>query len=157
VTECETSFHSVEPCYGLVYTGQRFPWLTFFSMGYWFDRYQRERQTLHLVEGAIRVRKPKYEEYERGLYFYGFATQSPGEQRKLVDLASNKDLIGAPADTYLLLYLYNAGLPVRNPKLRYPVSIDHRLARELDRQDLLARKERDDCAFLKSPEEQQAT
>jgi hypothetical protein len=121
-------------------------------MGYWMDAHQRRAQVLHLAEGNIKVGKPEFEEYERGLSFYGFATQDPRVGRKLVDLASNKDVIGAPVDTSLLIYLYNAGRMVRDPKVRDPMPIDPKLARKLLREHTLNSRDRALCPFLDEPD-----
>ena len=86
---------------------------------------------MHLAEGNIKVDKDEFKEYEKGLYFYGFATQNEWEELKLVDLASNKDAIGIHVDTGLLLYLYNAGRVSRDPKVRIPVPIDPKLSARL--------------------------
>jgi len=152
VTECRTSLSSAEFCQGLVYSDRRAPWITFFSMGYWMDYYQRRRQILHLAEGNIRVNRDEFEKYEHGLYFYGFATQHEREERKLVDLASNKDVIGMPVDTRLLVYLYNAGRMVRDPKVREPVPIDPKLAAELLRKEIVTGRDRAICLFLERAE-----
>ena len=117
VTKCQTSFYSTEVCQGLVTSGETKPWIIFFSLGHWTDLKEMAEQTLHLAEGNIRVNNDKYKKFRGGLYFYGFATQNSSgrEKLKLVDLASNKDSIGIPADTELLLYLYNAGASKRDP------------------------------------------
>lgn len=148
-TECNTSFNSAKFCQGLVYTGEKVPWITFFSMGYWRDRYEKTEQILHLVEGNIKVDNEKYEEkYGKELYFYGFATQNYREELKLVDLASNKDIIGAPVDTNLLLYLYNAGVLKRNPKLKRLIPVDLKLSAKLLRSEIEATKDKEVCQFL---------
>jgi hypothetical protein len=153
MTECETSLRSAEFCQGMVYSGRRRPWITFFSMGYWMDRYEKQANTLHLVEGNIEVQNKLYEEkYGKELYFYGFATQDYREELKLVDLASNKGIIGEPADTQLLLYLYNVGAPRRNPRLIRLVPIEPKLSLELLRQEVLATKEKEVCPFLEAGE-----
>jgi hypothetical protein len=95
------------------------------------------------------VGKDEYKRrYENGLYFYGFATQNHREELKLVDLASNKDDIGVPADSELLLYLYNAGVLKRNPKLRRIKPLDPRLSAELLREEIEITKDKDICPFL---------
>ena len=121
-------------------------------MGYWMDHFRRRGQILHLAEGNIRVDRDEFEEYEHGLYFYGFATQHEREERKLVDLASNKDVIGVPADTRLLVYLYNAGRMVRDPVVREPVPIDPKLAAELLRKEIVTGRDRAICPFLERAE-----
>ena len=150
VTECKTSFKSTEFCQGLVHSGRRVPWITFFSMGYWMDRYEKPEQILHLAEGNIKVDNEKYEEkYGKELYFYGFATQNYREDIKLVDLASNKDIIGEPVDTNLLLYLYNAsGARERNPKLKRFIPVDLKLSAKLLRAEIEATKDKELCPFL---------
>ena len=149
VTECKTRFESSEFCQGLVYSGKRVPWITFFSMGYWRDRYEKPEQILHLAEGNIKVDNEKYEEkYGKELYFYGFATQNYREDLKLVDLASNKDIIGEPVDTNLLLYLYNAGVIKRNPKLKRFIPVDLKLSAKLLRAEIEATKDKEVCPFL---------
>ncbi len=157
ITECKTSFNSTEFCQGVIETREKHPWLTFFSMGYWMDRFQIKKHILHLAEGNIQVHKPEYEEYKNGLYFYGFATQHQYEDLKLVDLASNKDIIGAPASTQLLLYLYNAGVMVRNPRLRLPLPIDPKLSLKLMRDEILSIKKKDICQFLKEEKKENIT
>jgi hypothetical protein len=149
VTECETPFRSVEFCQGMVHSGERHPWLTFFSMGYWFDPYQR--QTLHLAEGSVHVQKEGLERFEKGLYCYGFATQYGRQDLKLVDLSSNEDIIGMPAETRLLLYFYNAGRVTRDPKVRRPDPIDPKLTARLLRERILRSRDRDLCPFLEEP------
>ena len=154
-TECETSFASAEFCQGLVYSGKRVPWITFFSMGYWMDRYEKMAHILHFVEGNIKVDNEKYaEKYGRALYFYGFATQNYREELKLVDLASNKDIIGEPVDTHLLLYLYNAGVLKRDPKLRRFIPTDLKLSAKLLRDEVEATKDKELCSFLRESSEQ---
>lgn len=106
VTVCDTPFASADSCQGVPYatTDEPIPWITFFSMGCWTRQPPSDRpiQTLHLVEGNIR-----FGEEGKELYCYGFATRNnPLEEKlKLVDLATNGDVIGAPVDTELLLYL----------------------------------------------------
>jgi len=157
VTECKTSFRGAESCQGLVYSDRRVPWLTFFSMGYWRSRYEGRGQVLHLAEGNIEVAKDGLEESEKGLYFYGFSTQETREELKLVDLASNRDVIGVPADTGLLLYMYNAGRVTRDPKVRVPVPVDPKSVARLLREELLTIRERPSCPFLEEPEERKRT
>jgi hypothetical protein len=150
ITECKTSFESTEFCQGLVYTNKRYPWITFFSMGYWIDRYQKQRQILHLVEGNIEVDNDKFEKkYGKELYYYGFSTQNYHEELKLVDLASNKDIIGEPVDTNLLLYLYNAGAFERNPKLRRLIPVDLKLPVKLLKEEIEATKDKEECPFFR--------
>lgn len=149
ITECKNSFNSTEFCQGLVYSAKRVPWIIFFSMGYWRDPFEKPEQILHLVEGNVKVDIDKYKEYEKGLYFYGFATKNYQEELKLVDIASNKDVIGEPADTELLLYLYNAGVPLRNPKLIRFIPIDLKLSAKLLREEIAVTKEIKICPFLK--------
>jgi len=153
VTECKTPLASTEFCQGLVYSREKVPWISFFSMGYWMDRHEKKEQILHLVEGNIKVGKNKYKDYPRGLYFYGFATQNYDGELKLVELANNKDVIGEPVDTQILLYLYNAGYSVKNPKLRMPIPIDAIQAAKLLRQEIVATKDLPICPFLKGPVE----
>jgi hypothetical protein len=150
-TECNTPFWSVDFCQGLVYTNKTYPWLTFFSMGYWFDRYQR--QTLHLVEGNIKVRKEGFEGCEQGIYFYGYATRYGRQGLKLVDMSSNEDIIGIPAKTRLLLYLYNAGRVTRDPKVKLPDPIDPKLAAQLQSERIAKSRERDLCPFLEEADD----
>ncbi len=148
-TECKTSFNSVKSCQGVVYSGKKVPWITFFSMGYWQDRYEKPMQFLHLAEGNIEVDNEKYgEKYGKKFYFYGFATQNLIDELKLVDLASNKDVIGMPANTNLLLYLYNAGDIRRNPKLLRRMPVDLKLSRKLLREEIEAKTDRELCPFL---------
>lgn len=142
ITECETPLASAESCQGPAYSRERHPWITFFSMGYWMDRYEKVEQILHLVEGNMRVGR-------REAYFYGFATQNERVELKLVDLASNKDIIGMPVDTEHLLYLYNAGRVIgRDPKVRMPAPIDPKLSAKLLREEIIAAKDREICPFL---------
>ena len=147
-TDCNNAFESIESCQGIYPSGEKHPWLAFFSMGYWRDRYQRKTRILHLVEGTIRTRK-LLEESGKDAYFYGFSTQNPNQDLKLVDLASNKDAIGEPADTKLLIYLYNAGLAIRNPKEREFQPIDLKLSTKLQRNELEIIKKKELCPFLK--------
>ena len=156
-TECKTSFASAEFCQGLVYSGKRVPWITFFSMGYWMDRYEKPGQILHLVEGNIKMGNEKYaEKYGGELYFYGFATQNYREELKLVDLASNKDIIGEPVDTNILLYLYNVGVRKRNPKLNRVIPIDLKLSATLLRGEIEATKDKELCPFFREGDEQKS-
>ena len=114
---------------------------------------------MHLVEGNIKVDNEKYEErYGKELYFYGFATQNYRyrDELKLVDLASNKDIIGVPVDTNLLLYLYNAGVIKRNPKLNRLIPIDLKLPAELLRKEIEATKDEELCSFLRESGEQKS-
>lgn len=153
VTECDTSLESAEFCQGLVYSNERVPWITFFSMGYWMDRHQREEQILHLAEGNIRVGN----EYKAELYFYGFATQNYREELKLVDLASNKNIIGMPVHAELVLYLYNAGSVFgRNPKVRIPAPIDPKLSAKLLREEIIKTRDKEICPFLEEPDKQKS-
>ncbi len=152
LTECKTSFASHESCQGLVYTRAKYPWITFFSMGYWMDRWEKQADTLHLVEGTITVGQERLEQRPRRFSVYGFATHNPQTDLKLVDLASNKTVIGEPADTELLLYLYNAGLPRRNPLRQIPVPIEPKVTMQLLRDEILATKDQDLCPFLKERE-----
>lgn len=140
MTECETPFGSEKFCQGLVYSGEKQPWITFFSMGYWMDRYEKKEQSLHLVEGNIQVEKGLYE-------FYGFSTLNYQTELKLVDLASNRDVIGAPVDTDFLLYLYNVDIPSKNPPMRMPVPLDTKLSEELLRKEKAALKDKETCPF----------
>ncbi|NYT01274.1 MAG: hypothetical protein GKC10_00710 [Methanosarcinales archaeon] len=151
-TECNETFGSVESCQGVVPSGDKQPWITFFSMGYWMDRYQRKVQILHLVEGTIKSSRI-LEEYRKGAYFYGFATQNYSRELKLVDLASNKDVIGEPADSRLLMYLYNAGPAVANPKVRKLLPLDLKLSTLLQRKEIEILKEKEICPFLQEGEE----
>lgn len=147
-TDCNNAFESIESCQGLYPSGERHPWLAFFSMGYWKDQNEEKAQILHLVEGTIKTSKG-LDENRKGTYFYGFSTQNPNHELKLVDLASNKDVIGEPADTKLLIYLYNAGLAIRNPKLREILPIDSKLSIKLHRMEMEIIKEKEICPFLK--------
>jgi hypothetical protein len=156
-TECKTSFESAEFCQGLVYTQRRFPWVTFFSMGYWMDRYEKKITVLHLVEGNIRVENERYEKkYGNEHYFYGFATHNDREELKLVDLASNQNVIGEPANTHLLLYLYNAGAFCKNPRLLSLIPEDLKLSLKLVREEREITKEREICSFLQKLDEQKS-
>lgn len=151
-TFCKTLFESDEQCMGFVRSRDRHRFLTFFSMGYWLDRLRRTRIDLHLVEGKIRFRNNS--ELREPLYFYGFSTQNFLEELKLVDLADNGDIIGEPADTRALLYLYNAGAMRRNPKEPF-VWEYKRLSSEIMRRDLELLKERAPCPFVKEVEKKE--
>ena len=149
-TICKTLFESADQCQGFVRTGDKHSFLTFFSMGYWFDRYTRKKISLHLVEGKIGFENNR-ELGGEPRYFYGFSTQNPMEEMKLVDLAGNKDIIGVPVDTEVLLYLYNAGAMRRNP--REPFVWEYkRLSAEIMRRDFELLREREPCPFEKEPE-----
>jgi len=106
-------------------------------------------QILHLAEGNIEVDNERYEEkYGKEFYFYGFATQNHSEELKLVDLASNEDVIGMPVNTNLLLYLYNACAIKRNPKLLRHIPVDLKLSTKLLRKEIEATKDKELCPFL---------
>lgn len=152
-TECETPFRSTHFCQGMVHSGKRLPWMTFFSMGYWMDRLQREKHILHLVEGNIKLDRKEFEEYKYGLSFYGFTTQREFGRRKLVDLVDNATVIGQPADSKYLLYLYNAGRMYRDPKVRKLTPKDLKLPAKLLREELIKSKDRELCPFLEDEKE----
>lgn len=145
VTACDTRFSSADFCQGIPYatSDEPTPWITFFSMGCWTmpRRSDRPVQTLHLVEGNMRFGRERKE-----LYCYGFATRNkPLEERKpkLVDLATNEDVIGAPADTNLLLYLYDAKGEGRYVEI--PVSLDLKSKKLM--QEKIRPSEGRECAF----------
>ncbi|MBN1480899.1 hypothetical protein EH223_00275 [candidate division KSB1 bacterium] len=147
MTECNTVFQSSKSCQGLHYTAEPHSWLTFLSMGYWRDSYRRKYQTLHLSEGSIKFIGPISDELENGLYFYGFSTQSSLTDLKLVDYADNRDVIGAPAPTRLLIYLYNAGKAYLNPPLRDTLEIDPEFSTQLIRKEIILAREKNLCPF----------
>ena len=71
-----------------------------------------------------------------------------------MDLADNGDIIGEPADTRALLYLYNAGAMRRNPKEPF-VWEYKRLSSEIMRRDREILKERATCPFVKEGEKKE--
>jgi hypothetical protein len=146
---CYNGVRSREFCQGMVYTGVKHPWITFFNMGYWTDTYGRQLMSLHLVEGDIKMESRMFiGKYGPNLYFYGFATNNFYTTRKLVDLASNQTDIGVPKPTKLLLYFYNPGSFRLNPIVR-PRLISPKLQRTLIQQLQEKMKEQKECPFLK--------
>lgn len=151
---CENEVAGTQFCQGMVYNGQKYPWITFFSMGYWIEPYRKSRTILHLVEGNIKLGGDYFvQKFGKEQYFYGFATQNPLSELKLVDLASNSNAIGVPKDTRLLLYFYNTGPPLRNPTVR-PSLISPQLQYKLFRGLQKLTKEKEECPFLKEGEKQ---
>jgi hypothetical protein len=151
---CENEVTGTQFCQGMVYTGDQNPWITFFSMGYWIEPYGNSRTRLHLVEGNIKIDGENFvQQVEKEQYFYGFATENLMTELKLVDLASNSNVIGVPRDTRLLLYFYNAGPSQRNPTVR-PSLISPQLQRKLFRKLQKLTKEKEECPFLKENEKQ---
>ena len=154
---CDNEVTSTQFCQGMVYSGQKYPWITFFSMGYWIESYgyYRSRTILHLVEGNIKLGGEYFvHEFGKEQYFYGFATQNPSTELKLVDLASNSNAIGVPKDTQLLLYFYNPGIKLLNPIVR-PTLVSPELQYKLFRGLQKLTKEKEECPFLKESEKQQ--
>jgi hypothetical protein len=151
---CGNEVTSTQFCQGMVYSGDQYPWITFFSMGYWTESYGNPGTKLHLVEGNIKIDGENFvQDVEEEQYFYGFATWHPLYQRKLVDLASNSNAIGVHKDTQLLLYFYNAGPSQLNPTVR-PGLISPQLQRKLFRKLQKLTKEKEECPFLKEGEKQ---
>ena len=79
--------------------------------------------------------------------FYGFSTLSYLKELKLVDLASNKDVIGAPADTEFLLYLYTVDAG-KNLPIRILIPVDTKLSDELLIKEKSALEDRQTCPFV---------
>lgn len=158
ITECRNSVESADLCMGLVYSNRRVPWITFFSMGYWYNPYARkDRIVLHLVEGNTKIKgKNLVSQFGEEQYCYGFGTQHYLSEHKLVDMASNQNTIGAPDETKLLMYFYNPGnIRILNPVER-PPKLEPRLYRTLLKDELKAAKGRDeDCPFLEDKQQKQ--
>ena len=150
-TACKSHFESAKSCMGYVGTGEPHDFLTFLSMGYWDYPKMDARVDLHLVEGSVRFEN--HYEKEMSRYFYGFSTYMFDEDLKLVDLVDNRDIIGVPEDTELLLYLFNAGVRARNPKERY-IELDPRVSHRLVRSKREYTKKREECPFMLNEEPQ---
>lgn len=152
---CENQVEGTQFCQGMVYSGEKYPWITFFSMGYWIEPYGKSRTNLHLVEGNIKLGGGYFvHEFGKEQYFYGFATQNFLSELKLVDLASNSNAIGVPKDTQLLLYFYNPGIKLLNPIVR-PTLVSPELQYKLFRGLQRLTKDKEECPFLKESEKQQ--
>ena len=147
-TVCGTRISSVAPCNGPLIEGKEpRPWLSLFNLGYWPRPGGELRHVLHLAEGAIRFEGDGYPASERGTYCYGFATGDTGGG--LLDMATNKDLMGVPAETEALLYLYPVGGRDDNWKRGDPLAtVSPKLAAKLIRESQQALTGRDGCPFL---------
>ncbi len=143
-TECGAQIYSTDFCPGMVYSGERHPWLTFFSMGYWQGYLRSQTTYLHLVEGNTKISREGARPKE--FYFYGFATQNYLEKGdlKLVDMADNKGVIGEAVETYQLLYLFN--VTGENPRSKY-LPIAPEISRKLYSAELKMLKSQPDCPF----------
>ncbi|MCK4649423.1 hypothetical protein KAT51_07860, partial [bacterium] len=56
---------------------------------------------------------------------------------------------GAPVDTQLLLYLYNAGVLIRDPGLRIFIPVESKLSLKLLKEEITATKDKKICPFFK--------